>query len=121
MPRGPEHFDELRALLQLEQQAERARFAEAREKLSLQERQARGMSLLDLELTEESAGLGGRILLGFARSDKQALPFRVGPGDLVEVWPRRQEVTQPARAVVSRASARFVQLAFDRAPPESSR
>ena len=118
MPRGPEHFDELRALLELERQAERARFAEAKEKLSLQERQSRGLSLLDLELTEEAAGLGGRLLLSFARADKTALPFRIYPGDLVEVWPRRQEVPEPARAVVSRGNARFVQLAFDRAPPE---
>jgi ATP-dependent RNA/DNA helicase IGHMBP2 len=117
MPRGPEHFTELSQLLDLEQRAERERLETDRTRLSLAEREARGLTMLDLELLEDSVGLGGRYLATFERPDRSELPFRLYPGDLVELSPRRAEPAQPTRAVISRATPRSVQLAFDRDPP----
>lgn len=117
MPRSPEHFEHLKRLLSLEQQAERAQLDDLRQQLTPSERQARGLTLLDLELVEESVGLGGRILQTFERRDHQPLAFVPGPGDLVELTARRPEPPPPAKGVVSRASASRVQIAFDQPPP----
>lgn len=117
MPRSPDHFQHLKRLLALEQQAERAQLEELRKTLTLGERQARGLTLLGLELVEESVGLGGRILQSFARQDHQPLAFVPGPGDLVELTARRTDPPPPARGIVSRANATRVQIAFDQPPP----
>ncbi|MBX5482373.1 MAG: AAA family ATPase [Myxococcaceae bacterium] len=118
MPHDESWFDQLAQLLELERREERARSAEERRTLPLTELQARGQVLLDLEAVEEDVGLGGRFLITFERPDRRALPARFSPGDLVEVRPRKAEIETPARAVVSRAGATRLQLAFDRSPPE---
>ena len=117
MGRDVTHFEHLGRLLELESQEEKERLGEARRALSLQERQARGLSLLDVEAREEDLGLGGRVLVTLERADKARLPVRLWPGDLVEVRLRKAEVSEPGRAVVARATPTSVQLAFDRAPP----
>jgi hypothetical protein len=117
MPRSPDHFQHLKRLLSIEQQAERAQLDELRKTLTLGERQARGLTLLGLELVEESVGLGGRILQTFARQDHQPLAFVPGPGDLVELTARRADPPPPARGIVSRANPTRVQVAFDQPPP----
>lgn len=117
MTRDAFHFDRLVALLELERNEERARLETQRKELSLQERQARGLTLLDVEAIEEDFGLGGRVLVTLERPDRSALPVRLWPGDLVEVRPRKADVEHPGRAVVSRSTLTKVQLAFDRSPP----
>lgn len=117
MPKDVFHFDRLVALLELERTEERARLDAERKELTLQERQARGLTLLDVEPVEEDVGLGGRVLVMLERQDKAPLPVRLWPGDLVEVRPRKADVEHPGRAVVSRSTATRVQLAFDRSPP----
>src|SRR5205085_11587298 len=53
-----DHFGRLRALLELERQAERDRFFASASRLSLAERDARGIAIADAEAVEEG-GLGG--------------------------------------------------------------
>lgn len=117
MPRSPDHFTHLKRLLSLEQKAERAQLEELRGTLTLGERQARGLTLLGLELREESVGLGGRILQTFERTDRQPLAFIPEGGDLVELTARRPDPPPSAKGVVSRANATRVQVAFDQPPP----
>ncbi|MBM4379646.1 MAG: AAA family ATPase [Deltaproteobacteria bacterium] len=117
MGRDVTHFEHLGRLLNLERQEEKDRLGAERKALSLQERQARGLTLLDVEAKEEDLGLGGRVLVTLERADRARLPVKLWSGDLVEVRPRKAEVSEPARAVVSRGTPTTVQLAFDRAPP----
>ena len=54
------HLDRLSGLLDAERQEERSRLEEARGRLSLAEREARGLALADVEAVEEGA-LAGRV------------------------------------------------------------
>lgn len=117
MLRDSSHFDRLVALLELERSEERSRLETQRKELTLQERQARGLTLLDVEPVEEDVGLGGRVLVTLERTDRAPLPVRMWPGELVEVRPPKAFVDHPGRAVVSRSTLRRVQIAFDRSPP----
>ena len=117
MPRDVSFFDQLGRLLSLERDAERARTTALAQSLTLRERAEQGLSVLDLESIEEEVGLGGRILLTLARADRAPFPVPLHNGDLVAVMPRRAEVQEPARALISRATRTRLQLAFDRSPP----
>ncbi|MBN9682913.1 MULTISPECIES: AAA domain-containing protein [unclassified Corallococcus] len=117
MARDVSFFDRLGSLLAQEREAEKARMTSLAQGLTLREREEQGLSVLDLETVEEEVGLGGRILLTLARADRGKLPTRVSNGDLVAVLPRRAEVKDPAKALVSRATSTRIQLAFDREPP----
>jgi superfamily I DNA and/or RNA helicase len=117
MPRDLSFFDHLGRLIAQERQAELARTEELAQGLTLQQRAEQGLTFLDLETLEEAVGLGGRFLVTLARKDRGPFPARLDNGDQVAVMPRRAEVKEPARALVSRATASRVQLAFDREPP----
>ncbi len=111
------HFQALRDLLELEHVEELRRLEVLREKLTLAEREARGLAATDLEATEDGMGLGGRVLVTLSRPGASRLNTLFHPGDLVEARPRRADVSEPARAVVSRVGRNTVQLAFERPPP----
>lgn len=117
-PSGPEHFEHLRQLLALERRAEEQRLAEERARLGQVEREARGLSAGELELTDEDVGLGGRFLVTLARAGGSPWRNPFGPGDVVEARPRRAEVAPPERALVARGGRDRVQLAFDRPPSD---
>ncbi|MBK7862091.1 MAG: AAA family ATPase [Archangiaceae bacterium] len=116
--RDVDHFQKLEALLQLERQEERERFALDRRELPLSELAARGRVLLDVEAKEFNTGLGGRTLVTFELGHGARLPLRLSPGELVAVSPRKAEVEAPPTGVVSRSTGRSVQVAFERPPPE---
>ena len=118
MPREVEHFEKLKALLELERAEERARLALDRRELPLSELVARGRVLLDVEAREVGTGLGGRTLVTFELNHGARLPMRLGPGEIVAVSPRKAEVEAPPSGVVSRSTSRSVQVAFERPPPE---
>nr|WP_153868165.1 MULTISPECIES: AAA domain-containing protein [Myxococcaceae] len=107
----------MQRLLSLEREAERERTHALTSALTLRERAEQGLSFLDLESIEEEVGLGGRFLVTLQRADRAPLPAPLQNGDQVAVYPRKAEVKEPARALVSRATRLRVQLAFDRAPP----
>lgn len=112
-----EHFVRLSGLLDLERQAERSRLEADRQTLPLRELEARGLVVLDVEVTEESVGLGGRTLLTMAHESKRRLSTALGPGDWVSVSPRRAEVEDPPRGIVVSAGKNSVVMAFERIPP----
>lgn len=117
MPRDETWFDTLLELLELERRAGRERLAQDRATLSLDELEARGRVLLDLEATESSWGLGGRALVTLRRADGRPLATQLSPGDVVQVSPRKADVDAPPQALVSRSTRQTLQLAFDRPPP----
>ncbi len=117
MPKDERFFDELTGLLSLERNEAHARLKELQEQLPLDEQQARGLVLLDMEAVEESVGFGGRVLVTLEHAQKQRLTARLQPGDLVELAPRRAEVSEAAKATVVRATRFQAELAFERPPP----
>lgn len=117
MRRELDFFDRLAELLEHERRAEHERFAALQRELSIGERAARGFALLDLVLTDDGFGLGGRVLLHLERADGGRLEGRIDSGDLVNLRPRRAEVSQAPTAIVVRRSARELVLALDEPPP----
>lgn len=117
MARDLTFLDRLAELLEHERRAEHDRFAALSRDLTISERASRGFALLDLVLTDESFGLGGRVLLTLQREAGGRLEGRIDAGDLVTLRPRRAEVAEAPTAVVVRRGAREVVLAIDEAPP----
>ncbi len=112
------HLDHLSSLLAAEREEERARLEDARRRLSLAEREARGLALADVEAVEEAA-LAGRALVTFARPGGRPLGgARVSVGSLVSVTLRREERQDAPRGVVARRSRASVAVAFDEPPPD---
>jgi ATP-dependent RNA/DNA helicase IGHMBP2 len=113
-----EHIDRLGALLEAEREEERARFAEARGRLGLSEREARGLALADVEALEEGS-LAGRALVHFGRASGGPLGIdRMGVGSLVTVTLRREPRTDAPAGVVARRTRARVSVAFDEPPPD---
>ncbi len=113
-----QHLDRLAALLDAEREEERARFAEARGRLSLPERDARGLAVAEAEAVEEGA-LGGRALVHFERPGGKPLgAARVGVGSLLSVRPRREPCDEPPVGVVARRARARLAVAFDEPPPD---
>ena len=84
----PSHLDLLSRLLDLEHAADAARFEDAQRTLTLQQRDARGTAIAQLELIDEGA-LSGRYLLTFARPGGLELgASRMGSGSLGRLRPR---------------------------------
>ncbi|HEU4383963.1 MAG TPA: AAA domain-containing protein [Anaeromyxobacteraceae bacterium] len=112
------HLERLSALLDAEREEERVRFAEARGRLSLGERDARGLAVAEAEAVEEGA-LGARALVSFARPGARPLgAARIGTGALVSVRPRREPCEQPPVGVVARRARARLAVAFDEPPPD---
>jgi hypothetical protein len=112
-----QHLERLRGLLAAEREEERARFDESRRRLSLAEREARGLALVDVEAVEEGA-LAGRALVTFARPGRSLAGARVGVGSPVAVALRREERPDAPRGVVARRTRMSVSVAFDEPPPD---
>ncbi len=113
----PRHLDRLSALLTAEREEERARFSEARARLSLAEREARGLAVPDLEVAEEGA-LGDRALVTFARAGKPLPGGRIGVGSPVSVAKRRETPPDAPLGVVARRTRTRIAVAFDEPPPD---
>ena len=120
-PTDASHFDKLLRLLDLERDEERARLDQLLATLSPEERAERGITLLDVVSIDESFGLGGRVQLDLAREDGAPLGARIDQGDIVDLRPRRADVTEPARGIVTRRSRTRITVSFDRPPPPWTR
>ena len=123
-----QHLKALGALLDIERAAEKERFLEARARLTLAQREARGFVLVDVEAIEEG-GLAGRSLVTYARPGGRELGgSEIGVGSIVRVLPKRHaesggrrdaeaEDDAPSGLVARRQRARL-SIAFDDAPPD---
>jgi ATP-dependent RNA/DNA helicase IGHMBP2 len=111
------HIERLAALLRAERDEERARFAETKGRLSLADREARGLALVDVEAVSEG-GLAGRTLVTFARDGRPLPGGRIGAGSLVSVTLRREAGPDAPAGVVARRTRTHVAVAFDEPPPE---
>jgi predicted DNA helicase len=116
-----QHLERLGALLDTERAAEKERFAQARARLSLSQREARGLVLADVEAVEEG-GLAGRSLVTYARPGGRELGgSEIGVGSIVRVLPKR-ESQAPSRedpsGIVARRQRARVSIAFDEPPPD---
>src|SRR5229473_2922205 len=117
MPRDVSFLDRLVGLLELERDFQKREYAQAKKQLSLAQQEAQGLCVLDLEVMDDSVGLGGRFLLGLERFDRAGLPRILSPGDLIQILPRRAEKEEPAHGVVTRATHRRIEVALDSSPP----
>jgi ATP-dependent RNA/DNA helicase IGHMBP2 len=106
----------LEALLRLERDEQKAKIEALHKELSIQERAARGITLLDLEAVEESFGLGGRILVTLEYNDKSDIDGDFSVGDVVRIKPRKAETQDSVTGVISRRMRSKLIVAFDRPP-----
>jgi hypothetical protein len=111
------HLGRLSTLLAAERDEERLRFEEARGRLSLAEREARGIAVADVETTQEGV-LAGRTLVTFGRGGRPLGGARVGAGSLVSVTLRREARDDAPAGVVARRTRTSVAVAFDEPPPD---
>ena len=120
--RTDEHFQRLMALLDLEAEAEKQALLEDLQRRTPAEAEASGSALINLVIRDESAGMGGRILLSLGkRNQVLQLPWtRLNSGTSVVL---SEEV--PAgfagdvaswRGVVTRTSRETIQVAFSQWP-----
>jgi ATP-dependent RNA/DNA helicase IGHMBP2 len=113
-----QHLEGFATLLAAEREEERGRHAQARGRLSLAEREARGLALADVEAMEE-AGLAGRALVTYGRADGRPIAGSLlGVGSLVYVRLRREERDDAPAGIVARRSRARLAVAFDDPPPD---
>jgi ATP-dependent RNA/DNA helicase IGHMBP2 len=113
-----QHLRELGALLDREREAEQQRFADAQAKLSLRERAARGLAVVEVEAVDES-GLSGRALVTYARKDGREIGgAKIGVGALVRVVPKREALEELPGGIVARRQRAKLAIAFDEPPPD---
>ena len=121
-PSGPEHFDKLLQLLELESEAEKQAALRDAQRLSPTDAEAAGHSLIHLVVREENAGLGGRVLLTLEkRNQALALPrTRLGGGTPVLLTEEGLQASGADalswRGVVSRIDKKAIQIALAQWP-----
>jgi hypothetical protein len=113
----PAHLARLAGLLAAEREEEEGRLADAASRLSLSEREARGLALADVEALDEAV-LAGRSLVGYGRPGRPLGASRIGVGALVRVELRRERRDDAPSGVVARRSRDRVAVAFDEPPPD---
>ena len=111
------HCEQMSRLLEAERDEERARLADARARLTLAEREARGLAIADVEAVEEGS-LAGRALVSYERRGKPIEGARIGTGALVTVRLRKEPRPDEPSGVVARRSRSRVAVAFDEPPPD---
>jgi len=127
-PSTTDHFQRLLRLLELESAAEKQAALHDAQRRSPAEAEAAGVSLIQLVIREEGAGLGGRVLLTLEKRN-QTLPLpwtrlRVGTPVLLSEEGAAAGNAEAAswRGVVSRLNRQSIQVALDQWPePEAER
>lgn len=104
-------------LLDAERDEERARLADARARLTLQEREARGLAIAGVEAVEEGS-LAGRALVAYERRGRPIDGARIGIGALVTVRLRQSPRDDEPSGVVARRTRNRIAVAFDEPPPD---
>ncbi len=111
------HFQQLRTWLDMESDAERIRMQERRKNRSQANAESRGETLLDLVVSDERTGLGGRYLVTFVKRNRTLpLPwnrFRVGSPVIASDELNDQDC---GYGIVCRRSTTSLEVAFDEQP-----
>ena len=95
------HLKRLVRLLDLESHAEDQKAMERGRRLSSADAERTGTSLVDLVITDEETGLGGRHLLQLAKRNRSPLPWtRLGVGSPVVLYPDTGRDTDGHRGVL---------------------
>ncbi|HEV3005544.1 MAG TPA: AAA domain-containing protein [Pirellulales bacterium] len=114
-----DHFRRLARLLELEGQAEAERLVRRGRRLSAAEAEQSGNALIELVVTDEDAGLGGRYLLNFAKRRRTPLPWtRLGVGSPVLLSPETAQAARFARGVVCEKGEDLVRVALAEIPDD---
>jgi hypothetical protein len=117
--RDEDLFQRLARLLDLESRAEAQRAAEQARRMSPEEAQRLGNTLVDLVVADEQAGLGGRYLVQLAKRGHASLPWtRLDVGSPVVLSPNAAKVEQSHRGVVCERSESSICVALDRLPED---
>jgi ATP-dependent RNA/DNA helicase IGHMBP2 len=111
------HCEQMRRLLDAERDEERSRLADARSRLTLGEREARGLAIAGVEAVEEGS-LAGRALVTYERRGQPIEGGRIGIGALVTVRLRKEPRDDEPSGVVARRTRSRVAVAFDEPPPD---
>jgi ATP-dependent RNA/DNA helicase IGHMBP2 len=111
------HCEQMGRLLDAERDEERVRLADARARLTLQEREARGLAIAGVEAVEEGS-LAGRALVSYERRGKPIEGARIGIGALVTVCLRKEPRDDQPSGVVARRTRSRIAVAFDEPPPD---
>src|SRR5260370_300766 len=109
-----QHLDRLAALLDQERAAGKERFA----RLTLAERAARGLALLDVEAIGEGGLAGGPLVTDGPPDGRELGGAEISVGGIVRVSPKREPAPDAPTGLVARRRRDRVSLAFDEPPPE---
>lgn len=113
-----EHLERMERLLEIERAEERKRYETESAALSLDQRQARGQLLLDLEVAD-ARSLAGRVLVELRPPQGREVPSSlIGPGSIVRAARRGLGADEPVTGVVARMTRGRVGVALDGPPPE---
>jgi hypothetical protein len=116
---GEDHFLRLSRLLELESQAEARQLLEAVQRLAPGDAEASGLSLTDLVVRDEYAGLGGRFILTLGKRDRsRPLPWtrlQVGTPVLLSA---QGDGDSGWRGVVCEREETALRVAFNEPPDE---
>jgi ATP-dependent RNA/DNA helicase IGHMBP2 len=117
---GEDHFQRLARLLELEAKAEAEQARERMQRLSPAEAERTGDCLVDLVVTEETSGLGGRCILTLAKRNRgQPLPWtRLQAGDPVLLTATGGAAD--ARGVVCQRAEPFLRVAVNEPPDDGN-
>jgi superfamily I DNA and/or RNA helicase len=114
-----DHFSRLADLLELESDAEARQALDRARRLTPEDAERAGTSLVDLVVVDEGPGLGGRYLLTLAKRGRPALPWtRLGGG--APVLLSAPGAADGWRGVVCRRDEATIQVALNE-PPEDDR
>jgi ATP-dependent RNA/DNA helicase IGHMBP2 len=118
---GEDHLARLSRLLDIESRAEGQRATEQARRLSPEEAQQSGNTLLDLVVVDEQAGLGSRYLVYLGRRNRAPLPWtRLDVGSPVILSPHADKSAETHRGVVCQRDEHTIGVALDRLPEDLS-
>ena len=116
------HFEHLARLLELESRAEAEKAAERDRRLSPADAERTGLSVVDLVISDEDTGLGGRHILQLAKRKRGPLPWtRLGVGSPVVLSAdsaQGAKGTGQHRGVVCELAQGFLRVALGSCPEE---
>ncbi len=109
-----QHFERLSRMIELESAAEAQRLSERRQRLSADDAERRGETLLDLVIADQTAGLAGRQLVTFVKRNRTlSLPWtRLKVGSPVVISTTDEEGFPSRQGVVSQRRQDSIQIAL---------